>query len=100
MAFEKVATIDEINPAKYVSCLGKELALFSVKGKIYCISNTCTHIGGPLAEGHLEGNIVTCPWHSAQFDVITGKALRPPAQSDVKSYTVKVEDNDVYVNID
>ena len=100
MPFEKVAILEEINPTKQVSFKGKELALFLVEGKIYCIGNNCTHVGGPLAEGDLNSNIITCPWHSAQFDVTTGKALRLPAQSDIRTYPVKVENNDVYVNID
>jgi len=100
MPFEKIATLEEINPVKQVSFKGKELALFLVEGKVYCIGNNCTHAGGPLAEGDLNGNTITCPWHSAQFDIATGKALRLPAQSDVKTYSVRVENNNVFIDIE
>ena len=91
MAFEKVASLSEINPTKYVSVNGKDLALFKAEGKVYCIDNACTHAMGPLSEGTVEGTKVTCPWHSAQFDITTGKVLSSPAREDVTSYKVKVE---------
>ena len=50
-------------------------------------------MGGPLAEGKLEGNVVQCPWHGSRFDITTGKVLRPPAVREEPTYEVKVEDN-------
>lgn len=51
---------------------GTEIALFCYKNKLYAIENCCPHEGGPLAEGTFDGAIVTCPWHSWQFDVRDG----------------------------
>ena len=99
MAYEKIATKGEINPKKYVNYKGKDLALFLVNGSIYCIDNTCTHVGGPLVEGEMNGVRITCPWHFAEFNVITGKALSGPARSDVKTYPVKIENDEVYIDI-
>ena len=50
----------------------QSIALFNVDGTFYAIDNTCTHVGGPLAEGDIDGDIVTCPGHGAGFSVKTG----------------------------
>lgn len=73
----KVCMIDECTPGmmKQVAANGKTLLLANVNGQFYCCENSCTHRGGPLAEGELQGAIVTCPWHGAQFDVTKGKFL-------------------------
>lgn len=99
--FIKIAKSDEIQPGqgKMVAVDGKKMALFNIDGAFYAIDDTCTHRGGPLSEGDLNGNQVTCPWHGAVFDVTTGGALRPPAPSGVSRYTVRVEGGDIEVEI-
>lgn len=76
----KVAKTDEVAPGqgKLVEVNGKKIALFNVEGSFYAIDDACTHLGGRLSEGFLDGNEVTCPWHGARFDIITGEVLRPP----------------------
>ena len=68
-----------------------EAAVFNVAGRFCATQAKCTHRGGPLNEGKLEGSTVTCPWHGAQFDVCTGAVLRGPATEPVKEYRVIVE---------
>jgi nitrite reductase/ring-hydroxylating ferredoxin subunit len=75
------------------------LAAPATERKLDAIADTCTHKGGPLSEGSLEGNTVICPWHGANFDVCTGKNLTPPAAAEVTSYNVRVEGDDVEVEI-
>ena len=77
--FVKVAKTDEIVPGqgKMTEVGGKKIALFNVEGSFHAIDDTCTHRGGPLSEGSLEGNQVTCPLHGARFDVTTGEVLGP-----------------------
>jgi len=101
MAFVKVATVEEVAPgtAKQVSANGRVLALFNVEGTFYAIDDTCTHRGGPLSEGFLEGKMVTCPWHAADFDVTTGQNLGPPAPKPVVAYKVQVVGNEVQVEV-
>ena len=70
---------------------GKKVAVFNVDGAFYAIDDTCTHRGGPLSEGQLAGQEVTCPWHGAVFDVTTGRVLGPPAPRDVTSFTLRVQ---------
>jgi NAD(P)H-dependent nitrite reductase small subunit len=72
------------------------IALFNVDGKFYAIDNTCMHRGGPLGEGELEGDTVTCPWHAWQYNVKTGASITNPSAC-VKVYEVKVEGPEIKV---
>ena len=68
-----------------------DAAVFSVGGDFCATQAKCTHRGGPLNEGKLEGSTVTCPWHGTQYNVCTGAVLRGPATEPVKTYRVIVE---------
>lgn len=96
-----VAKTSEIGAgqAKAVDVKGQTVALFNIGGKFYAIEDTCTHVGGPLSEGELQDTTVTCPWHGAQFDVTSGKVLGPPAGEGVKSFPVRVEGEDVKIEL-
>ena len=98
----KVAQTSDLAPGSgtTVNVEGKRIALFNVQGTFYAIDDTCTHRGGPLGEGELHGAVVTCPWHGATFDVQTGAVTGPPARADVRSFHVRVEGNDVLVELD
>ena len=76
--FRKVAKTTDLEPgtATLVEIDGEKIALFNVGGEFCAIDNTCTHRGGPLAEGVIEGDVVTCPWHRATYNVKTGEILR------------------------
>jgi nitrite reductase/ring-hydroxylating ferredoxin subunit/hemoglobin-like flavoprotein len=76
---------------KTVDVNGTEVAVFNVNGAFVAVQNECTHAGGPLCEGTLDGSVVTCPIHRAQFDVITGAVLRKPAREPLQTFTVKVD---------
>jgi glycine betaine catabolism B len=91
--FVPVATTSEI-PAekmKMVEYKGQPVCLANIKGRYYAIRNTCTHLGGPLAQGKLDGLNVECPWHGSRFDLATGEVKRGPAQTPEKVYEVKVD---------
>lgn len=81
-----------------------EILIVNVNGDYYAVNNMCTHFGGDLSEGLLEGNIVTCPNHQAKFDVTTGKVVSPPTEAlgrpdieDLSTYFLKVEDQHIMV---
>ena len=99
--FVKLAKTAEIVPGqgKMIEVGGKKIALFNVEGSFHAIDDTCTHRGGPLSEGVLEGKQVTCPWHGATYDVTTGDALGPPAPKGVARYNVRVEGSSIEVEI-
>jgi len=75
---------------------GHSIAIFNVDGTFFALDNTCAHRGGPLGEGELEGEVVTCPWHGWEYNVRTGISLTTPSAS-VKAYEVKVDGDDVKV---
>ena len=101
MALTKIGPVSNFPVSKGV-CVdvgGKKIAVFNTTGQYYAIDDACTHDGGPLCEGEVEGTVVTCPWHQATFDLKSGEALGPPAFSGVKCYKVVVEGNDVKVEV-
>lgn len=77
---------------------GRELALYNVDGTFYCTSNICPHQGAPLHEGMVEGKNIVCPWHAWVFDVSSGQSPVNP-RAKIPCVPVKVEGNDVFVNI-
>ncbi|MGQ0812118.1 MAG: Rieske (2Fe-2S) protein [Nitrospiraceae bacterium] len=96
--FVKVTGIADVSPGSGIvaEVNGQVIAVFNVNGTFYAIDNTCVHRGGPLGEGDVEGETVTCPWHGWQYNVRTGVSLNNPAAC-VKSYPVQVEGTDVKV---
>ncbi|NLG96345.1 MAG: non-heme iron oxygenase ferredoxin subunit [Chloroflexi bacterium] len=75
------------------------IAVFNISGKYYAIGDVCTHDGGPLGDGELDGYQIICPRHGARFDVRTGKALTLPAVVDTPWYPVRVEDGWIEVGL-
>lgn len=98
--FVKVAKKSEIpsDTGKWVEVRGKEIALFQVGGKVYAIEHLCAHQGGPLAEGGLEGTVVTCPWHGWQYDVTSGLCTFNDSVKQ-QTYRVKEEGDDILVEV-
>ncbi len=97
----RVGEVSDVSPgtAKLVEARGKRIALFNLNGQFYALDNTCTHEGGPLADGSIEGETVTCPWHGAVFNIKTGAVLYPPAPTDVHSYKVHVDGAEIKIEL-
>jgi 3-phenylpropionate/trans-cinnamate dioxygenase ferredoxin component len=76
------------------------VVVFHVGGGFYALDDCCTHDGGPLGEGTLEGFAIVCPRHGAKFDIRNGRVLSMPAVSDTPAYEVRVNGGDVYVRVD
>jgi len=98
--FAKVASLSDLKPgtAMAVDVNGKTIALFNVEGKIYATDNTCLHQGGPLAEGTLAGEIVSCPWHQWEYNVTTGENVGNESLR-LATYTVQVDGADIKVAV-
>jgi 3-phenylpropionate/trans-cinnamate dioxygenase ferredoxin subunit len=96
-----VAKREDVPPgaAKKVVVDGVEVLLCNVDGELYAVEDVCTHDGGPLDQGELQGCRIMCPRHGAMFDVTTGAALTPPAVVALASYPVRVEGDDVFVEV-
>jgi 3-phenylpropionate/trans-cinnamate dioxygenase ferredoxin component len=84
---------------KVLAAGGRPLALCNVDGRYYAIDDVCTHDGGPLDQGELDGVEIECPRHGARFDVTTGRATCMPAVVPVKTYEVRIQDGEVQVHV-
>jgi nitrite reductase/ring-hydroxylating ferredoxin subunit len=96
----RVAGVLEIpvGTGKEFAAGGRVVALFNVEGEFHALDGVCPHAGGPLGEGVLRGNIVTCPWHGWQFDVTTGQHCLN-ANLKHQAFPVRVLGNDVLVEL-
>ncbi len=79
---------------------GRKTLLTKLRGACHAIGETCPHAGGPLSEGVLRGDVVTCPWHKAAFRVTTGERLEPPALDNLPRYTARVVNGRIIVDLD
>ena len=75
---------------KLLSVDGVDVTVYNVKGAFYATEDACTHAEGPLHEGELKDNIVTCPWHYSCFDVTNGAVTCPPAAKPLRTFKVTV----------
>ncbi len=96
----RVASVAEIplGTGKELAAAGKVIALYNVDGVFHALDGVCPHAGGPLGQGQLQGNIVTCPWHGWQFDVISGQHCLN-ANLQHPAYAVKVEGEEILVEL-
>jgi 3-phenylpropionate/trans-cinnamate dioxygenase ferredoxin subunit len=78
---------------------GLALALFHAGTGWFAVQDVCTHDGGPLGEGEVQGENVVCPRHGAKFSLSTGRAVGLPAVKDIDSYPVKVAENAIFVGL-
>ena len=96
--FVKVASTTEVPAGE--GCVaevnGKAIAIFNIDGSYFAVDNTCLHRGGPLGEGELNGDVVTCPWHAWEYNVKTGACITSPAAS-LTTYEVQIEGTDIRV---
>lgn len=109
MDYVRVASVADVGMGMIlpVEALGVKMLLTQVGGQFYAAQRKCPHLGFNLCRGSLEGRSVVCPLHKARFDLATGEVERDPkllfinlkAKSGLKTYPVKVLDNDIYVMV-
>ncbi len=101
MAWNVVAKEEDVaaGEAIVVEAGGKRLAVCNTGEGIYAIDDVCTHDGGPLDQGKLDGKEIECPRHGARFDVTTGRALCLPAVRPVRTYPVRIEGGEVEIDL-
>jgi len=85
--------------AKRVIIGENQIALFNLDGEIYATDDICTHAYASLSEGYIEDGCVECPLHAGLFDIKTGKAQGVPVTEDIKTFPVRIEGDDVYIEI-
>jgi 3-phenylpropionate/trans-cinnamate dioxygenase ferredoxin subunit len=97
-----IARATDIKPGELAAfdVEGVRIAVANANGRYFAIDDTCTHEQCSLAaEGTLEGTVVTCGCHGAQFDVTTGAVLAPPAPAPVKAYPLRVDQGNVVIEV-
>jgi 3-phenylpropionate/trans-cinnamate dioxygenase ferredoxin subunit len=100
MPLVKACTIDQLKPGEALRLnLTPPIAIYRLGDGFYATEDTCSHAQASLAAGdiHLEECTVECPYHGSAFDIRTGRALGPPAVRPIKTYAVKVEGDEVFV---
>ncbi len=97
--FVKVASTEEVpeGRVKVVEVTGRRIALCNVDGEFHAIDDVCTHDGGALEQGELQGDVIECPRHGARFSARTGKVLALPAVKPIGTYPVQVEGTEIRV---
>ncbi|MCB1137716.1 MAG: non-heme iron oxygenase ferredoxin subunit [Leptospiraceae bacterium] len=99
---ERLASESEIKEGEIHTCntaMGR-VALTRINGRICAFENTCTHDGGSLEGGKIDGKEIVCPRHGARFNMETGEATRMPATESIEVYPVEVNAGDVMVDLD
>jgi 3-phenylpropionate/trans-cinnamate dioxygenase ferredoxin subunit len=97
-----VCSLEELPPGAHriADVDGAQIAVFNLDGQIYAIEDVCTHDGGVLTGGPIEGDQIVCPRHGARFCIRNGEALTPPAYEPVATFPVRVENGEVQVRDD
>jgi len=98
--FVEVAAVSDLKSgdAKTVEVKGMQIALYNVNGNFYASTNVCPHRSGPLGEGMLDGEVITCPLHGWQFNVKSGEYVVVPAIK-IETYETKIENGKVFVKL-
>jgi len=94
-----VAHRNEIDPGecKVVDADDVMIAVFNIDGEFYAIEDVCTHDGGDLATGDVEGDVIICPRHGAKFCIKTGEVREPPAYEPVDTFPVRIVSDRIQV---
>ena len=98
----RIGDVSELAPGtmKGAEFDGRRVLVVNIDGVLHAWGGTCTHEEADLSTGFLLGERVTCPLHLSQFDLLTGEAVNPPATVPLKKYDVKVENGEVYAEIE
>ena len=75
------------------------VVLVRMAGKVYCLDDVCTHDGGTLGDGELDGNCLVCPRHGARFDVLSGEAVTMPATEATLVHEVQLLGDEIFVKL-
>jgi len=101
MDWIRIASADDLqdDEALGLEVGGTRIALYRSEGEFFATANRCTHAEAVMSEGFVEDGCIECPLHQARFDLRTGKALCAPATVDIRTYPVRREGDDVYIDI-
>jgi 3-phenylpropionate/trans-cinnamate dioxygenase ferredoxin subunit len=97
-----VATKEKLAPGqcRVVDVDDVEIAVFNVGGRLLAVEDVCSHDGGELASGEVDGETIVCPRHGARFCLRTGRVLEPPAYEPIAVFPVRVQEGVIQVRDD
>lgn len=101
LTYYRITTTNELPDGErlFFEINGQPIVLFAVNGQYFATSDECSHDGGPIGDGKIEGFEIICPRHGARFDIRTGKATRFPAVEQIAQYPVRVVDGYLEVGL-
>ncbi|WP_271600876.1 MULTISPECIES: non-heme iron oxygenase ferredoxin subunit [unclassified Bradyrhizobium] len=101
MAWQQVTTRDKVSPeTPFAFTIGeRNFALYQVASTYYALDNVCPHAFALMSDGFVEGDTVECPLHGALFHIPSGRCLGPPADADLRSYPVRLDDEQILVDV-
>ena len=101
MAWKKVCRVDEVADGAALLIKGENpIAVFHVGNEFFATDDTCTHSKFSLADGYIEGDEVVCALHEARFCLRTGRVLSPPATVALRTYPVRIEGGEVFIEVE
>jgi nitrite reductase (NADH) small subunit len=100
MGFQRLCRFDELetNQGKEFLVEGQIVAVFRTADAVYALDGMCAHQGGPIAQGEVNGNCVTCPWHGWQYDICTGVNLLTQKKM-LLDFAIEVRQNEVWIDL-
>lgn len=101
MGWHKVTTVDEIpeDEVRGFYIEGTQIGISNVEGEYFCFENICTHAYALLSDGFLDGDKIECPLHQGLFCVRDGKAVDGPVDVDLRTFPLKIENDEIFVEI-
>lgn len=84
---------------KQLTIRGNEILVVNQNNNYHCLDARCTHAGAPLAEGELDGEILTCPWHGSRFNITNGAVIKGPAKEALRVYINRVEGDYLFIEV-
>jgi 3-phenylpropionate/trans-cinnamate dioxygenase ferredoxin subunit len=101
MTWLSVAAVNQIQPGSFLQVDTGTLFILvcNVNGELFAIEDQCTHDGSSMATGCLEGDQIICPRHGARFCLRNGAALTPPAYDAVQTFPVRINANQIEVDV-
>lgn len=99
--FVSIAGVNDLPPGErlFVEIDQNTIVVFNIAGQFYAIDDVCSHDGGPVGDGELEGMEIICPRHGARFDIRTGRVLALPAVEDISAYPVRVVEDEIQIGL-
>ena len=97
--FIKVASVGDIQDGDMISAEieDSKIIIAHLEGAFYAFDEECTHAGCGLSDGDLDGSVIQCPCHGAEFDIRTGEVVSPPAVEPLQIYQVRIEGDDILI---